>query len=339
MKAALLVKPKTPLEVKDVEIPKVNKNEVLVKVKACGICHSDLHFIYGDRPTGKLPIILGHEAAGIVEEVGEEVTDFSKGDRVAINYYFTCGKCPYCRAGLENLCEHIIRFGMDVDGAYAEYTKVPARSLAKIDPEVSFEEAAVATDAVATPYHALKDSGNLRINDTVAIYGIGGLGINAVQIAHISGARVIAIDIVDEKLDLAKQLGADETINAKNEDPVEKIMTLTNNKGVDLAVEFIGLPKTIVQAINSVKRSGRAVLVGFSPRDIQVNPTELILKEVSIKGSRGLLHRTLIEVLTLVKEKKINLKPVITNIFSIDEINEGISQLREGKTIRSIVKF
>jgi propanol-preferring alcohol dehydrogenase len=339
LKAAVLDKPKKNLDVKDVEIPKLERSEVLVKVKACGICHSDLHFINGERPTGKLPIILGHEAAGVVSEVGEDVQDFVRGDKVAISYYFTCGKCNYCRAGFENLCNHILRFGMDVDGAYAEYTKAPARSLVKVGSKLSLREAAVATDAVATPYHALIRIGKLKINETVAIFGVGGLGINAVQIAHISGAKVIAVGRSWEKLNLAKKLGADEIISAREEDPVRKIMDLTSGEGVDLAAEFIGMPATINQTVNSIKKRGRAVIVGLSVNRVDLNSINLVLRELKIMGSRGLLVRDLSEVLKLVENKDIKLKPVITNIYSLNEINEGIEKLREGKTIRSVIEF
>ena len=339
MRAAILVQAKKPLQIRDVDMPKIGRSEVLVKVKACGICHSDLHFIEGLRPTGKIPIILGHEAAGVIEEVGEDVYGYCKGDRVAIDYYFTCGVCSYCRTGLENLCQRIVRFGMDVDGAYAEYTKVPYRSLCKIPSNISFEEAAVCTDAVATPYHALKDIGVLKMNEVVALYGIGGLGINAVQIAHTFGAKIIAVDVSLKKLDLAKQFGADFVIDAKAEDPVKEILELTNGEGVDLALEFIGLPDTIIQTIKSVKKGGRAVIVGLSVREVQLNSIDLVVRELSLKGSRGLLLRNLEEVLELVKYGKIKVKPIISDVYSLEEINNGIRNLREGSTIRSLVKL
>jgi len=338
MRAALLHKIKEPLKLEDIPKPKIKPNEVLVKVKACGICHSDLHFIDGILRVGKLPIILGHEAAGIVAKVGEDVKGFSEGEHVIIHFYISCGTCHYCRNGQENLCDKVVRFGMDVNGAFAEYAKVPARNLIKLPVEVKFEEGALLGCALGTSYHALKDTGKLKEDETIAIYGIGGLGMSAVQIAKLCGAHTIAVDIVDEKLNIAKKLGAEITINAKNKDPVKTIRDLTNGEGADLSVEFIGLPETITQALNSTRKRGRCVLVGFSALNVSVNTNDIIIRELTIRGSRGMSRTNLIELTRLVKAKKLDLAPLVTKIIPLEKINVGIDILRSKAAVRVVVK-
>jgi 2-desacetyl-2-hydroxyethyl bacteriochlorophyllide A dehydrogenase len=338
MKAAVLHKIGMPLVVEDVKEPKINSQDVLIKVKACGICHSDLHLIDGTLRVGKLPIILGHEAVGVVAEVGEEVVDFAEGEKVVIYFYFSCGKCANCRRGQDNLCNKMLRFGMDVDGAFAEYAKVPAHSLVKLPNEIEFIEGALLGCAVGASYHALKDVGRLRIGETIVIYGIGGLGMSAVQIAKLCGAHVIAVDIRDEKLRLAQKLGADATINSKKENLSQKIRKLTDGEGADLSIELVGLPETINQAIDSIKKGGRAILVGFSSQNVSINPNDVIVRNIAICGSRGLWRQNLVELVQLIKSKKLDLKPLITRRVSLEEINVGVNLLRDGTPVRVIVR-
>jgi len=339
MRAALLYQPKTPLRVEDVTEPKIGPEDVLIEAKACGLCHSDLHLIDGVLSPGKWPIVLGHEAAGVVAETGGKGVDFSEGDRIIVLYYFTCGKCYYCKIGLENLCLNLKRFGIDEDGAFAEYARVPASSLIELPEEVSFAQGAVLCCAVGAAYHALKDKGRLRIGETVAIYGTGGLGMNAVQIAKAIGAHVIAVDVVKEKLEFARKLGADIAINAKEEDPVKKIIDLTNGEGVDVAAEFIGLPKTVEQVICSVRKGGRAIIVGFTAEKVRMDTNEIVRREIQVTGSRGQTKRDLVELTQLVKADKLNVDPIITNRITLDEINKGIAMLRTGAPIRVMMEL
>ncbi len=336
MKAAVLRKPREPLSIEDVKTPRPGFGEVLVEVKACGLCHSDLHFMDGVRRTGKLPIILGHEAAGVVVEVGEGVTDVDVGDRVAIEYYFTCGRCRYCRTGNENLCENILRFGMDVDGAFAEYAKAPARNVVKVPEGVSMVDAAVSTDAVATPYHALRYVGELRGGEWLVVYGIGGLGVHAVQIAKLFGANVVAVDVLEEKLGLARRYGADYTVNASEVDPVEEVRAITGG-GADVAVDLAGRVETVEYAVKSVRPLGRVVCVGFPPESVPIDVSDVIVRKVVIKGSRGLRHTDLEEVLSLVAKGVV--KPVVSHRFRLEEINEGYERLRRGELIRGVVVY
>jgi len=183
MKAARFYEVVKPLKIEDVEVPKIGPKEGLVKVRACGLCHTDLHFLEGVLKPGKTPIILGHEVAGEVVDLGEEVRGLQRGDRVIIYLYFTCGGCYYCQTGRESLCTNLSgHLGFTVDGGYAEYVKAPARNLFKIPNGLSFDESAVLVDAVATPFHAVKGVAQVRLGETVVVYGAGGLGIYAVQI-------------------------------------------------------------------------------------------------------------------------------------------------------------
>jgi len=199
MKAARLHQIRQELSIDPVQVPKVNANEVLVDIKASGICHSDLNYRNGVAPVGKLPIILGHEVAGVIAEVGNQVEDLEEGERVCIHYVISCGKCAYCSTGKDNLCEEYRMIGKDVDGGFAEYIKVPARNVLKLPKNIPFEQAATLGCAVSTPFHALR-RGRASVGETVVVYGVGGLGVHAIQLASkIFGAgKVIAVDILEE---------------------------------------------------------------------------------------------------------------------------------------------
>ena len=339
MRAAVLHKPNQSLAIEDVDVPEIGENDVLVRVKACGICRSDLHFFEGTLKVGKLPLVLGHEASGIVERAGTNVHEVSQGDRVTIYFYLYCGKCRFCEAGQHNLCIGLRRFGMDCDGAFGEFTKVPARNLVKLPDCIGFAEGAILGCAVGTSYHALRDVGRLMLGETVAIYGTGGLGLSAVQIANMSGARTIAVDISDMKLEHAKRFGADATINASKENPVDRIRDLTDNTGVDLSVEFVGSQATIQQAIDSTRKNGRVVLVGFSGKTATLDPNELIVNNLTICGSRGLLRQNLVELIELVASGKLNLKENVSHRIELDEVNRGLDLLRSGEALRVLIEF
>jgi len=339
MRAAVLHEPNRPLTIEEVDTPEIGPNDALVRVKACGICHSDLHFFQGILRVGKLPLILGHEASGTVERVGSDVQGVSEGDRVTVYFYLNCGRCHFCETGQHNLCNDLKRFGMDYDGAFAEFARVPVRNLVRLPDGVGFAEGAILGCAVGTSYHALRDVGELALGESVAVYGTGGLGLSAVQIAKMSGARIIAVDISEQKLKYARRFGADATIDASEEDPVDRINELTDNEGVDLSVEFVGSPVTIQQAINSTRKGGRVVLVGFSAKDTTLNPNTLIMKNLTIHGSRGLLRRNLVELTELLAAGKLDLKENVSHKISLDEINTGLDLLRRGDALRALVEF
>lgn len=340
MKAALFYKVGTPLKVEKVPVPKIEPHEALIKVKACGICRTDLHFIdEGLLKPGKIPQILGHETAGEVVKVGSAVEDVNVSDRVLIHFYFNCGECYYCQRGMESLCisPKFRHFGFTIDGGFAEYAKAPAYKLVKLPPKVPYE-AAILIDAGASTYHAVKTVGQVRVGETVLIMGLGGLGLCALQFAKISGANVIGVDVVPEKLKLAKELGADATINAKEQDVVEEVNKLTDHEGVDMAIELVGRSETINMSVNSLRRGGRLVFVGYSEDNLVISPVKIVYNQLKILGSRASSKWEAVEVLKLLESGRFKLEPLISHIVSLDEINYGLDLLRSGKAARVVVK-
>jgi threonine dehydrogenase-like Zn-dependent dehydrogenase len=307
----------------------------LVRVEAAGICHSDLHIWHG-KEFNKMPLILGHEGAGIVEKIGSAVKNVKPGDRVMLDYRVTCGQCYYCSSGRTNLCDHARDIGFDYDGAYAEYVTIPSREAFQLPSEISFDVGAVMACAVVTGYHAARIS-ELRANNTVAIIGIGGIGYNILKFARLFGARkIIAVDVDDRKLARASKLGA-ETVNPKGGSIEKLVKELTDGEGVDIAFEAIGRAQTAEAAIRSV---GRAVQVGvctekvtFTPwNDLMMNPaTTNSGKEVQIRSSIDHLRSEIFEVIELVRTHNIDLSDAVTHNVSLDEANSGL-QMLESKT-------
>lgn len=335
MKAAVLHEFGRPLKIDEVQTPQIGPKGVLLKVQACGICHTDLSTLDGIRKPD-LPMILGHEIAGKVSEVGEDVQEFKRGDRVAVYHTLSCGKCIYCKIGKENLCRH----RKTIYGGFAEYLKAPDINLVKLPPEISFEEGAILTCAGITSYHALRDVADLRVGETVAIYGIGGLGMHAVQIARIIGARIIAIDIKMDKLNIAKKLGADSVIDASEEDPVRTLKELTNSEGVDVAVQLTPDPRLIEQALKSVRRGGRVVAVGWGMRDwtLKGDMIEFLRsEELKLMGCRGSGKQNLLDLVKLIETRRINENILISHRIPLNEVNFGMEILRKGIAMKVVV--
>jgi propanol-preferring alcohol dehydrogenase len=284
MKAAVVSEFKKGLDVQEVPKPKPGPGQALVKIEACGVCHTDLHAAHGDWPVKpKLPLIPGHEGVGVVEEIGEGVTAVKVGDRVGIPWlYSACGECDYCLSGKETLCLDQENGGYSVDGAYAEYCLAAADYVAKIPDSLSSVDAAPILCAGVTTYKALKVSG-AKPGDWVAIYGIGGLGHVALQYAKAMGFNVVAVDIADEKLTLAKELGADETVNGLKEDPVEAIQSRLG--GVQASISVAVTKKAFEQAYQSVKRGGTLVVVGLPNDELPIPIFNTVLNGVTVKGS------------------------------------------------------
>lgn len=334
MRAYRFYAPERPLKMEDVPMPEVADNDVLVKIKATGICGTDVHYMHGTYPPGKLPIILGHECAGIVQEVGRRVEDLSVGDRVVINYVFSCGKCVHCIQGNDNRCLHRKTFGVNIDGGFTEFAAVPERNAFKLPDNVPFDQAAIIGCAVTTPFHALR-VGELRIGDAIAIFGLGGVGIHAVAWAKIAGAaKIFGIDIVDFKLRLAKKLGADETINPSKRDPVKVIHECTSAYGVDIAIDCAGLENTVNWAVESVSRenpysSGVVVCVAVPPKILIGEPYRL--REGSIRKSGNHTRDDLRRVIRLVEAGRIDLSESVTHRIPFSDLNRGFRILEEEK--------
>lgn len=332
MEAALFYNSGEPLRITEVEIPEPGVGEVLVNVKSCGICGSDIHIAYeGITPTGFTPIILGHEPAGVIETLGPNVEGLQLGDRVAVSSCVICGSCENCLNGRESICFERKMLGIHLNGGLAEYMVAPAGNLINLPEKITFEEGAIITDAVATPFHAIVKRGMIRAGETVAVLGCGGLGIHAVQIANICGAsQVIAVDVNDVALERAKFIGASHVINDREDSAVEVIKELTGGNGADLVVECVGLQKTIAAGAESLKIGGRLVIVGLGAEEIKTLPPAIFVrKELSILGSYAWDRSDLVHIVKLVEENKLDLSNSITKRFSLQESNEALKQLHE----------
>jgi len=340
MKAARLHGIGEKLRIDNVEVPQVGSNDVIVDIKASGICHSDINYRDGVSPVGKLPIILGHEIAGLISKTGERVKGVEEGDRVCVHYVRSCGNCSFCRTNRENFCEQYQMIGKDIDGGFAEYIKVPASNILKLPSTIPFEQGCILGCAVSTAYHALR-RGRVRAGDTVVIFGVGGLGAQAIPLAKIfKAAKIIAVDISDEKLNLAKRLGADEVVNAATEDPAQRIEETTEGKLADLVLDFVGAAKVIEKEIHCVGKGGRMVLVGIGKDDLRVSPYKTIIgKEMELIGVNDHLRSELAQLIDLVGSGGMDLSTSITHRVHLDEVNTGFKILEEriGNPIRVVV--
>ena len=342
MKAAVFHGPKQPLKIEEVETPKIESHEILVKIAACGVCNTDMHYIDNGVPTFKKPpLILGHEPSGIVEEAGAGVKNFKVGDRVLIPPVFSCGYCANCRLGRENICFNMVMLGNHIDGAFAEYTKVPAKDCQHLPEELPLEESSIIADAISTPYHAVKNRAQVRPGDSVVVFGCGGVGINVVQVASAAGGSVIAVDIVDYKLDMAKKLGAQHTINSsgKEDKALLKEIRILTGGGADIAIEAIGNPKTIELASEAVKAGGLHCQVGYTHHSVPMNAGRLMFREIEIKGSLGCRPVDYPNIIEMVKTGKIQLEPVVTHKFKLEDIDKAFDLMRKGESLRSIIVF
>jgi alcohol dehydrogenase, propanol-preferring len=326
MRAAVVHAFDQPLRVEDVVKPDPGPGQVVVKMETCGLCHTDIHAAHGDWPVKPHPpFIPGHEGVGIVEAIGAGVRGVAEGDRVAIPWLgYACGACEYCASGRETLCPNQEMSGYTVNGAYAEYALAEASFVGHVPQGLDPLDAAPLTCAGVTTYKAIKVSG-ARSSDLVAIFGVGGLGHLAVQYARIAGASVAAVDLVDSKLDLAKELGAEHTINAAIEDPAEAIQALG---GADQAVALAVSPTACEQAYRSLKRGGTLVFVGL-PADnyVRLPIFETVLQGITVTGSIVGTRVDLAETFQLHAEGRTR---VVRETRRLDEVNESFEQIEKG---------
>lgn len=340
MKAVRLVEIGQPLQLQDLSIPAVGGKDVLVRVRAAGICHSDVHYRAGTSPVGPLPQTLGHEIAGVVEERGSQLSNVTIGQRVCLHYLLTCGDCYYCRTGHEQFCVRGEMLGKHRDGGYAEFISVPARNAVVLPEEIPFEHGAVLMCSSSTSFHALRKA-RLEPGETVAVFGAGGLGMSALQLARAFGARqVYAVDINEAKLRLAEAYGA-VPVDASQGDPVDQILDLTGGRGVDVALEVIGLQQTMEQAVQSLAILGRAVMVGIADRPFAIDSyRELLGKEVEVIGSADHLLWELPHLVEFVRQGKLDLSQVVTRTVPLEAgaINQALDTLeRFGGDVRTVI--
>jgi len=364
IEAAVLYEVKRPLAVQVVEQDPPKANEVRLKVKACGVCHSDLHYITGDSPM-VLPGVLGHEVAGEVVEVGPNVSSVEVGDHVIGSFLPNCGFCRYCTAGLPNLCEtyRAIRGplldgttrlhttdGRDLMvmgklGGFAEYVVAPEVGVVPVRKDMPLEPASLIACAVTTGICAVTNRAKVEAGSSVAVIGIGGVGLSVIQGARLVGAgKIIAIDVLDNKLEWARQFGATDTINASREDPVEKAKELTDGEGVNYSFEAIGNPKTCRQALEMLASRGVAVMVGLTPQgvDVSFDGRAFFFGERTFMGTLHGAARPRIDypkIVDLYMNGRIKLDEMISRRWRLEQINEAFDALARGEVARSIVVF
>lgn len=329
-----------PLEGREIPLPEMVDRDVLVRVKAAGICHSDAHYRAGNSPVGPLPITPGHEVAGVVEKTGHGVGTVEVGDRVCLHYLVTCGDCAYCTRGSEQFCVEGSMIGKYRDGGYAEYIAVPARSVVPLPDEIPFEHGAILMCSSATSFHALR-KGRLNPGETVAVFGVGGLGMSAIQLAAAMGALdVYAVDINKERLAIAQGFDAI-PIDASEVDPVETIRSLTDGRGADVALELVGLPQTMRQAVQSLAVFGRAVMVGIASEPLEIDTySELLGREAEVIGAADHLLQELPLLIEYARRGVLDLSDVVTRTVPLEAeaVNAVLDELEEfGGGVRTVI--
>ena len=344
MKAARIVKVNEKLEIQQVETPKPRGSQVLVKVQSSGVCHSDIHLWEGyyEGVGGQLlkttdrgvnyPLTPGHEVAGIVDSLGEQAEGFNNNDKVLVYPWIGEGLCPACRIGEENLCDKPRSLGVYMDGGYAEYVLVPSyKYLIKISDGMDTDASATLSCSALTAYGAVKNA-NLKPDDNVVIVGAGGLGLMAIQLAKaVTGARIIAMDLDDKKLEFAKKEGADTTVNSKNEDPVKTIMELTDKMGADAVIDFVNASKTVETDMQFLRRRARVVLVGLFGGELKLSLVTMPTRAYKLIGSYTGTLSDMIELVSLARRGVI--KPVVSNRFKLDQATDALTMLRDGKIL------
>ncbi|MEU8069658.1 MULTISPECIES: alcohol dehydrogenase AdhP [unclassified Micromonospora] len=333
MRASVVTAFDRPMEITERPVPEVGPGEILVRIEASGLCHTDIHAARGEWPVKPTPpFVPGHEGVGLVEKVGPGVTEHAVGDRVALPWLgWACGTCAYCVTGWETLCESQRNTGYSIDGAHAEYAVASARYAVRVPDGVDPFEAAPLTCAGVTTYKAVKVAG-VRPGERVAIFGIGGLGHLAQQYAQIFGAETVAVDVTAEKLALATSLGAAHTVDAATTDPVERITALG---GVDVAIVLAASPRVIEQAHRSLRRGGRLVLVSLPADNAITLPVfETVLKGITVLGSIVGTRADLAEVFALHAAGRTR---VVYEIRKLDEINDAVDDVLAGRVAARLV--
>lgn len=342
MKAARIISPQQPLKITEVETPKPKDIEVVVKVKAVGVCHSDLHLWEGGYDTGdgfmkvtdrgvKFPVTPGHEIVGMVTEIGSAVQGISVGDNVLVYPWIGCGICSACRVGNDNICDTPRSLGVFQDGGYAEYVLVPHfKFLANISG-IDLDAATSLACSGLTAYTAIKKS-NANSQHSIVIFGTGGLGLMGVQIARaITNANIICVDIDDTKLALAKELGADNVVNSKDPDAAQKIISLCNGKGADCVIDFVNAPPTVKMGLTVLRKRGNMILVGLFGGSIDLSLVTIPLKSITIQGVYTGNYNDMLELIGLAKRGVIN--PTISKRYSLSDANTALEDLKARKII------
>jgi S-(hydroxymethyl)glutathione dehydrogenase/alcohol dehydrogenase len=359
MKAAVLHAANAPLTIEDISIAKPKRREVVIRTAFAGLCHSDLHFMEGLYPA-PFPAVLGHESAGVIEEVGEDVTYVKPGDHVVTCLSVFCGECSQCVTGHPNLCENtevkmrpgqarrLSWKGQPVNqmfnlSSFAEQLLVHEHAVVKIDKDIPLDRAALVGCGVMTGVGAVFNAARVEPGSTVAVIGCGGVGLSAVNGAAMAGAsRIIAIDTKANKLDKAREVGATDVINASNADPVEQVMEMTGG-GVHYSFEALGTKRTAEQSFEMLRRGGTATIIGLIPvgTKIELHGVDF-LDDRKIQGTAMGGNRFRVDMprlLTLWRQGKLKIDTMITGHIRLDQINEGFAAMKTGNPVRNLIKF
>jgi S-(hydroxymethyl)glutathione dehydrogenase / alcohol dehydrogenase len=362
VKAAILNDYQQPLSIEEVQIDPPKAGEVKVKIGATGVCHSDYHVIKGEWKYG-VPMLLGHEAAGVVDEVGPDVSGVKPGDHAVLSFRPQCGRCRLCTLGRSVMCEgytgnrfamhdgtsRVHRNGEDIPilgrmGSFAEYVVMPAEQVIPVRDDMPMEVLALIGCAVTTGVGAVINAAKVEPGSTVAVIGCGGVGLNVIQGAGlVSAGQIIAVDLLDNKLEYARQFGATDTVNGSNGDAVEQVRNLTGG-GVDYAFEVIGNGRTVEQAIQMTRAGGTACIVGMAPQNSQstFDPLLFVTKETKLIGTWYGSARPRIDfprLIELTRAGKLKVEEMISRRYTLDQINEGFERLGRGEVARGVITF
>ena len=336
MRAVELPEVGAPLRLVERPLPEPGPGQVRVRVQACGVCGSDLFLQKGGFGV-PLPVVPGHEASGVVDALGPGVDTPRVGDQVALYYIDAPADSPYARRGRPNVGPGVRRMGVDVDGAFAEYVVRPAETLVAPPASVDPVALAVLTDAVGTPYHALARIARVGAGESLVVLGIGGIGSNAVQVGKHLGARVVAVTRSEEKLELARSLGADELVQAGGDDTVERARRACGGEGADVVIQCVGSAAADEQAIAIAGFAGRVVFVGSSAEPFRTRAVDLIWRELALLGSRGFTADDIREVIDLYLAGAIRTEHLVERTRPLEEANEALDDLRAGRALRTVL--
>lgn len=333
MRAVVIASYGASLQATTRPVPRLGSGEVLVRVRASGLCSTDLHLLSGRQPLGELPRIVGHELAGDVVEVGDGVTGWQPGNRVTAAIDVTCGRCPHCLAGETQRCRAMQRIGFERDGGHAEYVAVPAANLVAVPDAIPYEAAAILPDAVACMYHSLIHQGAVGIGQRVLIMGVGGLGIHGVQIAKSAGAEVFATSRRAQRLALAEQYGA-VGIDTSRTPFGAAVSKLTDGEGADVVVDNIGTRESVREGLAALAPGGRFLVVAYLDETFEVPSLRLFKTEQQIIGCRGSTKQDLIDVVDLVRRGQVT--PILGASYSLEEISQAVARLESGDLVGRI---
>jgi propanol-preferring alcohol dehydrogenase len=323
------------VKVEDDPLPRLDPDEVLLKIRAASVCHSDVHVVSGTIPING-PVVLGHEIAGDIDQLGEKAENMKKGDRAIVHFVTPCGNCNFCLTGNTNVCKNINSlpmYGFSVDGGYAQYMKVNYKRLVKLPLELPYEFGSTLCCAGVTALHAVKSAGKIKLGDIIAVYGTGGVGMYILQMAKLYGATAaIAVGRTDDKLQMAQQrFGADAAVNLTKEKLTDGIKRITGGKGVNAVFDFVVNNESIENSTKILANTGRSILVGIGSEPVVVNPKRLTFKEASLIGSSVGSKDELQLLVDLASSGR--LKGVANSRHRLNEVNEVLTALKEGKVL------